>query len=160
MTGDERFQDNENLPKRLAFIFLVPIISVFFLSLFWRCLPVVAEEKHVALQFLFLCGKRSRRLSSQFAGVWELHRSSQLKNASDEDCPLMEAFSLNQADLTWNCSDVGRLRGWEVGCRGGLIWFQTITDVLVLWDRFLVFRAADCERLLISCWCKTGGWFI
>lgn len=140
--------------KRLTFIFGPHYFS--FSVTFLEMPPSYCRGKPSSIAVL-VCVKRFRQLSSQFARVWELHRSSQLKNTSNEDRPPTEAFSLNQADLTWNCSDATRLRGW-LQRRLDLILDDQRCSGFV--RQIFGFRAAGCERFLISCLSETGGWFI
>lgn len=58
-----------------------------------------------------------------------------------------------------------RLRGWRRRRLDYSVFFfplqaLELTNAPVLWERFLVFGAGDCESVLISCCGKMGGWFI
>ena len=109
-----------------------------------------------------VCVKRSRLLdapqviSTQKYLKWRLSVDSSCRYGSGRSD--LELLQRDKAE---------RLRGWEA--EGGGSWIiqfffplqaLKLTNAPVLWERFLVFGAGDCESVLISCCGKMGGWFI
>ena len=112
-----------------------------------------------------ICVKRSRRLSGKLSRLlnapqviatqkylkWRLFVDSSCRYGSGRsDLELLRRYKAE------------RLKAEEAGKLYFSFPLQALklTNALVLWERFLVFGAGDCESVLISCCGKMGRWFI